>query len=520
MAVEAKSLSSITALASNPPAYPRNPTHVRHDPVVLYIARVPGSKDVFLTPIKPREKVVTAEDIQSSLYYLHVNQPEDVRLLTPPGSEDSSEPPPYPDHPPVPSIPRKAVPTPNPSSNAPLRRKPVPSPTGSGFPYRQETEASSYYQASSSNQGYKRAPEPPLYSSLAIPESEDILPPLPRRPTGTPTPTGTTLTLIRRDPASNAQWNVATIDDPPVYDVSSAALHDRSPKKKHASPVYIDITNPGYSKFLHNVERPALVSRHGSDLSVKSHTTTSTSNLTTKGATPPFAPSPQPFDGEDDAPHDTVFRRRLWMESSKQPAVSFGHKRGSSYEGSITPQDRRALSEATASDSRPSSMHLSEDPGFKQSSFRGYVFKSPWNGRCEFVTGAAGGSLKCRHIIPTLGSLVNSPPTAVQISELRFNLPSSTKPASSTSEDASKRSILHRSRHSRNDSVSEMDLSLGQEYAGGGFGGKQAKLGKLIIEDEGLKMVDLLVAANMALWWRAYERVDAGGRSRGDRATI
>lgn len=55
-------------------------------------------------------------------------------------------------------------------------------------------------------------------------------------------------------------------------------------------------------------------------------------------------------------------------------------------------------------------------------------------------------------------------------------------------------------------SLDRMDLSLGQEYAGGGFGGKRAKLGKLIIEDEGLKMVDLLVAANMALWWRAYER--------------
>ena len=39
--------------------------------------------DVFLTPMKPRQKVVTAEDVQSSLYYLHVNQPEDARLLEP-----------------------------------------------------------------------------------------------------------------------------------------------------------------------------------------------------------------------------------------------------------------------------------------------------------------------------------------------------------------------------------------------------------------------------------------------------
>jgi hypothetical protein len=55
-----------------------------------------------------------------------------------------------------------------------------------------------------------------------------------------------------------------------------------------------------------------------------------------------------------------------------------------------------------------------------------------------------------------------------------------------------------------------LDLSLGQELAGGGFAGKQAKLGKLIIEGEGLLMLDLLVAANMALWFRAYEKHQGG----------
>jgi hypothetical protein len=59
-------------------------------------------------------------------------------------------------------------------------------------------------------------------------------------------------------------------------------------------------------------------------------------------------------------------------------------------------------------------------------------------------------------------------------------------------------------------SLDRLDLSLGQEFAGGGFGGKQAKLGKIILEDEGLKMMDLLVAANMGLWWRAYEKASGG----------
>lgn len=42
--VEARSLSAVTAIASHPPAYPRNPTQKKLDPLVLYIVRVPGSK--------------------------------------------------------------------------------------------------------------------------------------------------------------------------------------------------------------------------------------------------------------------------------------------------------------------------------------------------------------------------------------------------------------------------------------------------------------------------------------------
>lgn len=49
-----------------------------------------------------------------------------------------------------------------------------------------------------------------------------------------------------------------------------------------------------------------------------------------------------------------------------------------------------------------------------------------------------------------------------------------------------------------------LDLSLARENAGGGLRGKSAKLGKLVIEDEGIKMLDLVVAACMAVWWRGY----------------
>ena len=43
-AVEARSLSALTNLAANPPKYPLNPTQKVQEPLVLYIARVPGSQ--------------------------------------------------------------------------------------------------------------------------------------------------------------------------------------------------------------------------------------------------------------------------------------------------------------------------------------------------------------------------------------------------------------------------------------------------------------------------------------------
>lgn len=122
-----------------------------------------------------------------------------------------------------------------------------------------------------------------------------------------------------------------------------------------------------------------------------------------------------------------------------------------------------------------------------------------------------------------MSGLQGTVPASLPVSELRFNLPSSSKTGTPRGDEPKRSSFFHRPRHSRNNSsVSDfgrnsleevnhsfdrLDLSLGEERAGGGFGGKQAKLGKLIIEDEGLKMVDLLVAANLALWWRAYEKV-------------
>jgi hypothetical protein len=60
-----------------------------------------------------------------------------------------------------------------------------------------------------------------------------------------------------------------------------------------------------------------------------------------------------------------------------------------------------------------------------------------------------------------------------------------------------------------------LDLTLGQEALGGGFRGQQAKLGKLLIYPDGYKMLDLVVAANMVMFWRAWKGGKSVGRERG-----
>lgn len=151
---------------------------------------------------------------------------------------------------------------------------------------------------------------------------------------------------------------------------------------------------------------------------------------------------------------------------------------------------------------------------------KGYTFQSPWGGFCEFNVGVANRSLKCKHTSPPSKIYSTEQIRSASVSELRFNLPSSKNLSASPSRKSKTWRPSASAHHNSLDSPTfetsrdfswlnddRLDLSLGQEHAGGGFGGKQAKLGKLIIENEGLKMLDLLVAANIGIWWRVYEKI-------------
>ncbi|KAI2795102.1 hypothetical protein POX_a01706 [Penicillium oxalicum] len=689
--VEARSLSSITAIAANPPAYPRNPTHEKHDPLELYIVRVPGSQDIFLSPVKPPTKSsVSAEAINASLYYLHVATPEDDALLEEvelerekqrshgqegsgdtaqrdfarlnkpgkraewwwccgaaaakalllpaqekvglqpvprrpvPGSQASAEKVPLVSVPQITTtmtVPELVKGEPRDGSvdsvNNTIPRRPLPSLPASETPVPQEisindeqsrkgnrwsTFANHVQNAPSrSKEVWREKVETMAAGRYSLDASRPQL--LPRwshnssrspnrspeqSPSRQPRPVhvhhsdaGFRLTLIRRDPTSGTQWNVATISTPRI---------DRN-------AVDIEISTPGYNRFAGSRETLSLADLAanlppGMFQSPGSSIPAAIKNASSSGHPPPGGQSQPSGSGK--------FRRQLCV--SRQFGDPHGGPRG-------------VMDTSTG--------HLPEGSKLKSGY---YVFNSPWNGICTFSSSVNGRSLKCKHMIPTPGHVSQGGGggdgnQAVTVAEIRFNMPfqaaslhyqasrsqhaqqgnqphphtgaphaspSALSPrhfprlSSSESNPNSKRNSISQllttgkltrpraqsgsglysqsssptdhprassshgqptrrtsfrsafsrqsefrhqyppspnqnqnqhQHHLRSGSTSSggpdsdedrLDFSLARELAGGGIRGKSAKLGKLVIEDEGLKMLDLVVAACMAVWWRGY----------------
>ena len=319
------------------------------------------------------------------------------------------------------------------------------------------------------------------------------------------------LSLIRR--YNGEQWNVSKISN---TNARSAAEGIANP----GAGISVAILTPGYAKF---TDGEASISGMQSNPEI-SHG--------------PFSLLGSKSDASSSSHGDqAAFRRHLRLSGHvKRP----DQRRRQETTGSMFIQEARPSfdsgigSQHSDGPSSPAILASEQDtPSSKR-----FVLQSPWDGTCEFAAGIAGRSLKCKHSYRSTDPRYGSGMHSATVSELRFNLPSSKafgspNPKSSipgTPREAKRSSIF--SSHSKKNSSSSvqtpdptslsaangyfgskveledrLDLALGQEHAGGGFGGKQAKLGKLIIENEGLLMMDLVVAANMALWWRVYEKV-------------
>lgn len=369
------------------------------------------------------------------------------------------------------------------------------------------------------------------------------------------------LTLIRRDPVSGNQWNVGKVSS---FQTAAAAAASALPPASTADPadgqpkIDVRLDNSGYAKF------------RGMPTQASIDALRSTSAIS-------LPPPPRP----DDPPKtermvEHGFARQVVMSYSKSWATNLKHafrrrdrprssvpgpdahhppddlplppppgahhhhsRHGSaasatSVESWASGAGAAADGDAAGDSSPPQPLVTRPGPGLRA---KGYVFASPWDGRCEFRTGNAGRSLKCRHVLlhPGGGNGGGSglgggggavggggmghegASGARPVSELRFNLPSGDLFPSAGNGSHSRHlhdqfdGLLKQLGHRHRDGVDEdegdpLDLTLGREKAGGGNRGKRAKLGKLIIHDEGLKMMDLVVAANVGVWWVAWEK--------------
>lgn len=543
---------------------------------------------------------MTAEDVAASLYYLHLNTEDDNRFLEGDNEIITEEPEPMQQK----ALPRKPVPGSGRTSldvdrsteptNFPNRMASVPK----RKPLASESFPVNAHPPQFSGSPVVRRPLGPRSLATDVTVKANPLPGLenirigagsrPLSPLKTDGLPGQNLgsavvevskahrndfliTLIRRDPSSGAQWNVGTIFGQPAQDEAQTRRGKAS--KKPYFDISVHLTTPGYNYFRKNA-------------SATGYSAGGMTDAMPMGVSRAAERSPVQHRS------DSGFTRQVRMEGSSfwdRPSM---HKR--------TPSDwsaeraspranefgRDALLEANSNLSGNDSTTSGSD--FRS---KGYIFESPWGGWCKFSTGSGGRTLRCKHNLPapisakTAGDFTSTPQPPSTVSELRFNLPSSSIFTPST--DAAKRSSVDTGRfnisklnHIRNklshdktsstsrpplpprphptsyaamypsddeerpplpprspassaprpeaqqtasffspdaarsdpdlssddrDGDDRLDLSIGREKAGGGNRGKRAKLGKLIIHDEGFKMLDLAVAANMAIWWSVWE---------------
>ncbi|GAQ08473.1 hypothetical protein ALT_5794 [Aspergillus lentulus] len=461
--VEARSLSSITTIASNPPAYPRNPAQKKLDPLVLYIVRVPGSKDVFLSPLKPPTKSsISAEAINASLYYLHVATPEDELLLQEVEEEREQQaklrkgdgaPPEFAR---LNNVRRKPVPG-GPLPQTPLQQEnyspysaavdspPPPTPPRStlrqGFPSSESataaTDISDYLGDSRGDMGETRAP------------------PLPRRPLPfVPTEETPSDPIINSPAKKSNRWSALSgyINNKGLdswkekYEALSAgrlSLDNSRPElrphtsdgagssARRASPS----RSPGQSP--HRRPRDhgqasdrqgfhiTLIRRdptHGSQWNVATISTSKTDSTAVdiEVSTPGynrFLAQDEPFSLQSlgiNLPSDA----HLPSSTLKFPTQS--HPEISSRDPSLPRKFRRQLCVSRPHHHWDDSRGSLDMPANRASldTFTGsptrphhqahsklksgyYTFTSPWNGICTFSTSVNGRSLKCKHMIPT-----------------------------------------------------------------------------------------------------------------------
>lgn len=410
--IQAGSLSTVTKLADNPPLYV-NPTAPVMPSLVLYIVRVPGSKDLFLTTLHPLSSIVTAEDINACIYYIHIH----------PSSTD-------------------------PATATPSTHHLSPRPT--------------HHQR---------------WSSQSLRSSRW------HKPVGTLP----TMTIVRRDPASGAQWNVARVSQLPP---GSEDGNDR---------IMLEVTAEGYEKFLPPPKPPF-------------HPPPPVRGVSTTGG-PGLAWQDFAYRTEAEEREAWEVRRR---ELVRKESAQFGmddwiiddhdggrpleevdrvFRRVMALEGAGFWKRVKGMGHHRKSRSHDGNGSSGGDEKKKEKvKKRGYVFQALWGagadggtGRCGFKDEAGGRFLKCKYYPPDINS---APQRSSLLSVIEFKPPSATAMSSSSSS----------SRHRTPSPSTDINSAAPETITS-----TKSKLGMLVLHSDGQYMMDLLVSANMAVFWRRWE---------------
>ncbi|VBB81544.1 Putative protein of unknown function [Podospora comata] len=411
------------------------------------------------------------------------------------------------------------------------------------------------------------AQQPPQRVASPLSYTQGQHPTSPRHMHRRPSSVSFYLTIIRRDPSSGSQVNVGQVSSfatnipPPLQADPSLNPEDMGSGWK-SQKIDIRIDTSGYAKYRGMPSRAAAETQALQALTSTgqphsfSQMVQSGQRARSDSGARGMAPPPQDgfhrqvvmaYGAGWKAGFKKAFHRRERRESISPEGVQPSEE-PSAPKASHTRQGSSSTigSNHSGSGEEQGGIITHPGPGLRP---KGYTFLSPWEGRCEFRTSTNGRSLKLRHVLDSTTKFQFDPREVAQsiqnaqamgrsrgdelqaallgtkpVSELRFNLPSGGDFFGARRNDADKdnrasrlskqfSSLLHHrnTRSSDEDEWSdedEMDLSLGKENAGGGSSGKKVKLGKLIIHDEGLKMLDLVVAANMGVWWTTWGKID------------
>jgi hypothetical protein len=339
---------------------------------------------------------------------------------------------------------------------------------------------------------------------------------------------GFTITLIRRDPSSGTQWNVATITAPPT---------DRN-------AIDIEIATPGYNRFTGSNE-PLSLANLAANLPPGLVRTAETA-----------MPQPRPVEQPIEKPSGPrKFHRQVCV--SKPFDDSTGTRNPSdlksgyyvfnspwngtcTFSSSVNGRSLKCKHMISGPCHAPTSEGENPNPAVTVAEIR---FNTPFQAaNLHYHTSNRAHGQSSNHNLPpspdspthpnlasskrnSFSNLLNpntySRPRAHSGPNTPATIPENTRQPMSPAHILRRTSLRAQSfarqsqfpHHRRSTSNSSggadsdedrLDLSLARELAGGGMRGKSAKLGKLIIEDEGIKMLDLVVAACMAVWWRGY----------------